>query len=68
MSGFPLSCLKDLHTIAHLMSAYDATLATGGWLTLTRRGLAPRKTHQASLGARRGRKAGRPAPPAQIPA
>ena len=32
------------------MSAHDATLATGVWLALSRRGLAPRKTHQASLG------------------
>jgi len=32
-------------------SATDATLDTGGWLTLSRRGLAPRKMHQASLGA-----------------
>jgi hypothetical protein len=31
-------------------SATDATLATGGWLDLTRRGLTPRKMHQASLG------------------
>ena len=29
----------------------DATLDTGGWLTLTRQGLAPCKTHQASPGA-----------------
>ena len=28
-----------------------ATLDTGGWLALTRRGLAPCKMHQASLGA-----------------
>ena len=28
-----------------------ATLDTGGWLALTRQGLAPCKTHQASLGA-----------------
>ena len=34
-------------------SATGATLDTGGWLTLTRRGLAPRKMHQASLGALR---------------
>ena len=33
------------------MSAIDATLATGGWQALSRRGLSPRKTHQASLGA-----------------
>lgn len=28
-----------------------ATLDTGGWLALTRRGLSPRKIRQASLGA-----------------
>ena len=28
-----------------------ATLDTGGWLTLSRQGLAPCKMHQASLGA-----------------
>jgi hypothetical protein len=33
------------------MSVPPATLATGGSLRLTRRGLAPRKMHQASLGA-----------------
>jgi len=32
-------------------SATDATLDTGGWLTLSRQGLAPCKMHQASLGA-----------------
>lgn len=32
-------------------SAAGAALDTGGWLTLTRRGLAPRKIRQASLGA-----------------
>lgn len=31
-------------------SAAGATLDTGGWLALTRRGLTPRKIHQASLG------------------
>src|SRR5712691_3881652 len=32
-------------------SASDARLDTGGWLALTRRGLAPRKKRRASLGA-----------------
>ncbi|MEE8059560.1 MAG: hypothetical protein V3T17_17260, partial [Pseudomonadales bacterium] len=32
-------------------SAADATLDTGGWLDLSRQGLAPCKMHQASLGA-----------------
>ena len=32
-------------------SATGARLDTGGWLTLTRQGLSPCKTHQASLGA-----------------
>lgn len=49
-------------------SAAGATLDTGGWLALTRRGLAPRKIRQASLGTSRRRDAGYPAPPAQIPA
>ena len=58
-----LSCSQD-----STHSATDATLDTGGWLDLTGQGLAPCKVHQASLGARRGRNAGHPAPPAQIPA
>src|SRR5262249_21257460 len=33
-------------------SFIDATLGTGGWLDLTRWGLAPHKKRQASLGAR----------------
>ncbi len=33
------------------MSAHDATLATGGWLDLTRQGLSLCKMHQASPGA-----------------
>ncbi len=32
-------------------SATGATLDTGGWLNLTRQGLAPCKMHQASLDA-----------------
>ncbi|MGO9568493.1 MAG: hypothetical protein ACLP5H_13215, partial [Desulfomonilaceae bacterium] len=32
-------------------SSISATLDTGGWLGLTRRGLAPRKRRQASPGA-----------------
>ncbi len=32
-------------------SATDATLATGGWLTLSRQGFSPCKMHQASPGA-----------------
>ncbi len=39
-----------------------------GWLDLTQQGLAPCKKRQASLGARRGRDASYPTPPAQIPA
>ena len=39
-----------------------------GWLDLTQQGLAPCKKRQAALGARRGRDAGYPTPPAQIPA
>ena len=44
-----LHLLCSFRTIRN--SATDATLNTGGWLSLTRRGLAPRKMHQASLGA-----------------
>ena len=40
-----------IQTYPNQMSATDSTLDTGGWLVLTRRGLAPRKMHQASLGA-----------------
>ena len=58
-----LDCSQDL-----TRSASDATLDTGGWLNLTGQGLSPCKVHQASLGARYGRNAGHPAPPAQIPA
>jgi hypothetical protein len=46
-------------------SAMGPTLDTGGQLTLTRRGLSPRKRRQALLGAIRRRDAGYPAPPAQ---
>ena len=41
-----LACSQDF-----TRSATDATLDTGGWLNLTRQGLAPCKAHQASLGA-----------------
>src|SRR5262245_65804576 len=40
------SCSPCLHG-----SAMDARLATGGWLALTRQGLAPCKRRQACLGA-----------------
>jgi hypothetical protein len=50
---------------ARLSSATGATLGTGGWLTLTRRGLPPRKMCRTCPGAIRGRNAGYPAPPAQ---
>ena len=41
---------SSVHTSTPL-SVTDATLDTGGWLTLTRLGLAPGKKRQASLGA-----------------
>ena len=72
--GLPYGLHDSLCTLRLLCSpgrpdsATDATLATDGWLDLIRQGLSPCKAHQASLGARRGRKAGHPAPPAQIPA
>ncbi len=54
--GFPYGLHDSLCTL-HLFcsptlpgSATGATLATGGWLALTRQGLSPCKTHQASLG------------------
>jgi hypothetical protein len=47
--------LRTLHLFCSLRtirnSATGATLDTGGWLTLSRQGLAPCKMHQASLGA-----------------
>ena len=46
-------------------SAAGPTLDTGGRLTLTRRGLSPRKRRRALLGAISRRDAGYPAPPAQ---
>src|SRR5262245_11239081 len=39
-----------------------------GWLDLPQPGLSPDKKRQASLGAHRGRTAGYPTAPAQIPA
>jgi hypothetical protein len=50
------------------LSARGATRDTGGWLALTRPGLAPGKKRQASLGAHHGRTASHPAAPVQIPA
>jgi len=46
------ACLVRKKTIPYSYSVTDATLDTGGWLTLTRQGLSPCKMHQASLGAR----------------
>ena len=70
--GHPAGLQRSLGTLhlyrAAFTSLTDATLGMSGWLDLTQRGLAPRKKRQASLGARRGRNAGYPTPPAQIPA
>jgi hypothetical protein len=45
-------CTLALHLVRGFRhSAAGPTLDTGGWLTLTRRGLSPRKRRQASLGA-----------------
>ena len=74
--GLPYGLRGSLCTLQLLRSAsffsstsYTvATLGMSGWLCLTQRGLSPHKKHQASLGARRGRDASYPAPPAQIPA
>jgi len=43
--------LKCIPFKTHFGSAMGATLDTGGWLALSRQGLAPCKMHQASLGA-----------------
>ena len=42
---------SQFYGCSQVISAIHATLDTGGWLDLTGRGLAPRKAHQASLGA-----------------
>jgi len=62
-------CVRFVCFVRCYCTSYTyATLGTGGWLALTRQGLASCKKRQASLGARRGRDAGYPTPPAQIPA
>jgi hypothetical protein len=43
--------LLSIHSYLSNCSATDATLDTDEWLTLTRRGLSPRKKHRAFLGA-----------------
>ena len=60
--------LVRLNPFRTSISATHATLGMGGWLTLTQPGLSPGKKRQASLDARHGRTASRPAAPAQIPA
>ena len=62
------ACLVRLNPFRTSISATHATLGMGGWLILTQPGLSPGKKRQASLDARHGRTASRPAAPAQIPA
>jgi hypothetical protein len=50
-SQCPLSIWVDAHSSTGTASYTSATLDTGGWLGLTRQGLAPCKKRQASLGA-----------------
>ena len=53
LTAYTILCVRFVHFVHRhsIGSATDATLDTGEWLALTRRGLAPRKTHQASPGA-----------------
>ncbi len=50
LTAYTILCVRFVHFVHRhsIGSATDATLDTGEWLALTRRGLAPRKTHQAS--------------------
>src|SRR5215475_2843434 len=53
-AAYRIRCLRFAHLVrrvSHHDSAMDARLATGGWLALTRQGLAPCKRRQAFLGA-----------------
>src|SRR5215475_11638077 len=54
-AAYRILCLRFAHLVRrvyHHDSAMDARLDTGGWLALTRQGLAPCKRRQAFLGAR----------------
>src|SRR5947209_33101 len=53
-AAYRILCLRFAHLVRrvyHHDSAMDARLDTGGWLALTRQGLAPCKRRQAYLGA-----------------
>ena len=52
-TAYRILCLRFARLVHHSFgSATDARLDTGGWLTLTRRGLSPRKMRRALLGAK----------------
>jgi hypothetical protein len=52
-AAYRILCVRLPHNLVRGLprSAMGPTLDTGGWLTLTRRGLSPRKRRQALLGA-----------------
>ena len=53
-TAYRILCVRFAHFVRQhqlLGSAVDATLDTGGWLTLSRPGLSPGKMRQAYLGA-----------------
>ena len=59
--------LCTLHLCRSASTSFtDATLGTGGWLDLTRWGLAPHKKRQASLGALTPAVSGRPQVPTRV--
>ncbi len=52
-TAYRILCLRFARLVHHSFgSATDARLDTGGWLTLTRQGLSPRKMRRALLGAK----------------
>ena len=52
-AAYRILCLRFARLVHHSFgSATDARLDTGGWLTLTRQGLSPRKMRRALLGAK----------------
>ena len=62
-TAYRILCLRFACLVSPFGSSTDARLDTGGWLTLTRRGLSPRKIRRAFPGAitRRLRSHGPPA-------
>ena len=57
-AAYRMLCLRFVHLVRRVVdhdSAMDARLDTGGWLTLTRQGLAPCKRRQAFLARQRWR-------------